>query len=193
MEDALIRNKRNTPEEYLCFEETALEKHEYEDGTITQRAAVTLQHAIISGNMLMALGKALDDQDCVAVGSDLKVGIAAYDSYVYTDGMVICGKPEYADDRRDIVKNPVLIIEVLSESTESYDRGRKFKKYQSLPSFREYVLVSQTEPIIETYFRQDDQHRLYSLTEGLEAGIQLHTIDSRIRLSEVYQRVDWAS
>ncbi len=80
---------------------------------------------------------------------------------------------------------------MLSDSTESYDRGRKFKKYQSLPSFREYVLVSQNEPIVETYFRQDEQHWLYTLTEGLEAAIQLRTIDSRIKLSDVYQRVDW--
>ncbi|MBD0254627.1 MAG: Uma2 family endonuclease [Cytophagales bacterium] len=193
MGDALVEKKRYTPEEYFLFEESAQEKHEYENGEIFAMSGGTFLHGLIGGNMITALNNALAGRNCFTVGSDVKVGVKEYDSFMYPDVMVICGKIEYADGRRDVVKNPVLIVEVLSESTESYDRGRKFKKYQSLPSFREYVLVSQTEPIIETFFRQDDPHWLYTLTEGLEAAIPLRTIDNRIKLSDVYQRVEWAS
>jgi Uma2 family endonuclease len=191
MGDALQQKKRYTPEEYFQFEESAQEKHEYENGEIFAMSGGTYNHSRIGGNVLRRLLELLDFKDCTATGSDLRVDVKEYDSFMYPNAMVICGKIEYADGRRDVVKNPVLIVEVLSDSTESYDRGRKFKKYQSLPSFREYVLVSQNEPIVETYFRQDEQHWLYTLTEGLEAAIQLRTIDSRIKLSDVYQRVDW--
>jgi len=193
MGDALQQKKRYTPEEYFHFEESAEEKHEYENGEIFAMSGGTFLHGLISGNMITALNNALVGKNCFTLGSDVKVDVKEYESFVYPDAMVICGKVEFTEGRRDVVKNPVLIVEVLSESTESYDRGRKFKKYQSLPSFRQYVLVSQTEPIIETFFRQDDQHWLYTLTEGLEAAIQLRTIDGRIKLSDVYQWVDWAS
>jgi Uma2 family endonuclease len=193
MGDALEEKKRYTPEEYFRFEESAQEKHEYENGEIFAMSGGTFIYGLISGNMITALNNALNGKNCSTVGSDVKVGVQEYDSFVYPDAMVICGKIEYAEGRRDVIKNPVLIVEVLSDSTESYDRGRKFKKYQSLPSFREYVLMLQHEPIIETYFRQDDQHWLYTLTEGLDAAIQLQTIDGRLKLSDVYQRVEWAS
>jgi Uma2 family endonuclease len=193
MGDALQQKKRYTPEEYFLFEASAQEKHEYENGEIFAMSGGTFLHGLIGGNVLTALNNALLGKNRFTVGSDVKVGVKKYDSFMYPDAMVICGKVEFAEGRKDVVKNPVLIVEVLSDSTESYDRGRKFKKYQSLPSFREYVLVSQTEPIIETYFRQDDPHWLYTLTEGLEAAIQLRTIDGEIRLSDVYQRVEWAS
>ncbi len=192
MGDVLQQKKRYTPSAYFQFEESAQEKHEYENGEVFVLSGGTFIHGLISGNIITALNNARNGRNCSTVGSDVKVGVQEYDSFVYPDAMVICGKIEYAEGRRDVIKNPVLIVEVLSESTESYDRGRKFKKYQSLPSFREYVLVSQNEPIIETFFRQDDQHWLYILTEGLEAAIHLHTIDSRIKLSDVYQRVEWA-
>ncbi len=190
MGDALEQKKRYTREEYFRFEESAEERHEYENGEIFAMSGGTVRHGLITGNLITALNNVLAGRNCFTFGSDVKVNVKEYDSFVYPDAMVICGKVEFIEGRRDVVTNPVLVVEVLSDSTESYDRGRKFKKYQSLPSFREYVLVSQTEPIIETYFRQDDQHWLYTLTEGLEASIQLRTIDSRIRLSDVYQRVD---
>jgi Uma2 family endonuclease len=193
MGDALQQKKTYTPSAYFHFKESAQEKHEYENGEIFAMSGGTFLHGLIGGNILTALNNALLGRNCFTLGSDVKVDVKEYDSFVYPDAMVICGKVEFTEGRRDVVKNPVLIVEVLSESTESYDRGRKFKKYQSLPSFRQYVLVSQTEPIIETFFRQDDQHWLYTLTEGLEAAIQLRTIDGRIKLSDVYQWVDWAS
>ena len=191
MGDALQQKKIYTPEEYFHFEESAQEKHEYENGEIFAMSGGTYNHNRITGNTWRRLLELLDFKDCTAAGSDLKVEVKEYASFMFPDVMVVCGKIEYADGRRDVVRNPGLIVEVLSDSTESYDRGRKFKKYQSLPSFREYVLVSQNEPIIETFFRQDDRHWLYTLTEGLDAAIQLRTIEGQIRLSDVYQRVDW--
>jgi Uma2 family endonuclease len=85
----------------------------------------------------------------------------------------------------------MLVVEVLSDSTESYDRGRKFKKYQTLPSFQEYVLISQTEPVVETFFRQDNNHWLYTITEGLDASVALHSIQNEILLKAIYQKVEW--
>lgn len=191
MGDALHDKKFYSAEEYLLFEETAEEKHEYENGEIFAMSGGSYRHGLIAGNFLRRLQELLDSKNCTAVGSDVKVDAAEHKSYVYPDAMVICGRPEFAAGRQDVVRNPVLIVEVLSDSTESYDRGRKFKKYQSLPAFREYVLVSQTEPVVETYFRQDDHQWLYTLTEGMDATIRLQTIDSQISLGAIYQKADW--
>ena len=128
---------------------------------------------------------------CRVFGSDLKVGIAEHHSFVYPDAMVICGKITYAEDRNDVVTNPLLIVEVLSDSTESYDRGRKFKKYQTLASFTEYVLVSQHEPLVEVFFRQDERQWLYTVAEGLDATIALRSINSELSLREIYNKVDF--
>jgi Uma2 family endonuclease len=105
--------------------------------------------------------------------------------------MVICGGPEFADDRRDTVVNPVLIVEVLSESTQAFDRGRKFEQYRTLPSLREYVLAAQDAPRIEQWIRQPDDNWLIAETTGMDASIRLASIDCVLPLAGIYDQVEW--
>lgn len=191
MAQALIDKKYFTLEEYFALEEQATERHEFENGEVFAMSGGTVNHSLISGNVVTALNNGLRKKTCRVFGSDLKVAIAEHQSFVYPDAMVICGKIAYTKGRTDTVTNALLIVEVLSESTESYDRGRKFKKYQTLPSFTEYVLVSQTEPLVEIFFRQDQRHWLYTFAEGLEAIIQLQSIDSEISLQDIYAKVEF--
>ncbi len=188
----LATNKRfYTKEEYFALEETSGEKYEFENGEVFAMSGETANHSLIAGNIITSLNNALADKNCRVFGSDMKLAVERAESYVYPDAKVICGKVEFAEGRNDIVKNPVLVVEVLSDSTESYDRGKKFKKYQTLPSFKEYVLISQTEPLLETFVRQDANHWLYTLTEGLETTLYLASIEATISLSDIYRKVEF--
>jgi Uma2 family endonuclease len=179
-----------TKEEYFALEESSQEKFEFENGEVFAMSGGSLPHNLIAGNVVTALNNKLADRDCMVLGSDMRTAIDPTQSYVYPDAQVICGKVEYAEGRNDIVKNPVLVVEVLSESTELYDRGKKFKKYQTLPSFKEYVLISQTEPVVETFVRQDQNHWLYTLVEGMEATLHISSINATISLSDIYRKVE---
>ncbi len=179
-------------EEYLAKEGWALYKSEFHDGEVFAMSGGSSYHNIICANVSRRILEGIDDKDCVGFSSDMKVEIEKSRSFVYPDASVVCGKIEYKKDRTDVVKNPLLIVEVLSSSTESYDRGEKFQKYQSLSSFKEYVLVSQKEPKIEVFTRQDDKTWLYYIAVGLEASITLHSINHIILLRDIYRKVDFA-
>ena len=111
--------------------------------------------------------------------------------YVYPDVLVVCGKTEFADSRRDILLNPTFITEILSPSTEGYDRGEKFRRYRTLSSLQTYVLISQHEPLVQVFERQEDDSWLFREYSGLEATAPLSTIDCTLRLSEVYFQIDF--
>lgn len=181
-----------TKEEYFAIEESSEEKSEYENGEVFAMSGGSVPHNLIANNMNRRLLEALDDKDCIVLGSDMKTAIDVAQSYVYPDAQVICGKVEYVEGRNDIVSNPVLVVEVLSDSTERYDRGKKFKKYQTLPSFREYVLISQTEPLVETFVRQEGNHWLYTFTEGMESVVELASIGAAIPMADIYRKVEFA-
>ncbi len=190
MEHLAPGKKYYTKEEYFTLEESAVEKYEFDNGEIYAMSGGSFNHGLISSNINRKLSELLDNKDCVAIGSDVKVEIALAHSFVYPDAMVICGKTQFAEGRNDLVKNPVLVVEVLSSSTESYDRGKKFKKYQTLPSFREDVLISQTEPLVETFLRQAENHWLYTVTEGLDEVVWLESVGSSITLKDIYHKVE---
>jgi Uma2 family endonuclease len=118
---------------------------------------------------------------------DVRIFIEQAASFVYPDGMVICGPIETAADDKNSVVNPLLVVEVLSKSTESYDRGDKFHKYCSLPSFREYVLIDQYKPVIDVLYREDAAYWKMSTTIGLDKSIYLNTLGSEIPLSDIYR------
>jgi Uma2 family endonuclease len=181
-----------TKEEYFELENSSEDKFEFENGEVFAMSGGSLPHNLIGGNVITALNNMLADKDCIVLGSDMKTAIDLAESYVYPDAQVICGKVEYAEGRNEIVKNPLLVVEVLSDSTERYDRGKKFKKYQTLSPFREYVLISQTEPLVETFVRQDENHWLYTFTEGMEAVLQLPSIGVAIPLADIYRKVEFA-
>lgn len=123
----------------------------------------------------------------------MKIFVPAVNRGLYPDAAVLCEIPQFYNERRDILLNPLVIVEVLSESTEAYDRGEKFNFYSTLPSFREYVLVSQDKPLVEVLYLQNPTENLWkhSLAEGLEAEVQLYSLDCKITLKDIYKRVEF--
>jgi Uma2 family endonuclease len=180
-----------TPEEYLEIERRAERKSEYFQGEMFAMAGASLVHVLIVGNLVRELGNRLEAGPCRVYSSDLRLRVSPNGFFTYPDVMVICGDPQFADNRGDTVVNPVLIIEVLSTSTEAYDRGKKFEQYRTLPSLREYILVAQDAPRIEQFTPQPDGHWLSAETIGMDASIRLASIDCVLPLSKIYSKIDW--
>ncbi len=178
-------------EEYFALLERSVEKFEYHDGELFMMAGGSPYHNIISANISRRILEGIDNKDCIGFSSDMKIEAAQRQSYVFPDVSVVCGPLEFAEGRNDTIKNPVLIVEVLSPSTEGYDRGAKFKMYRSLPSFREYVLVSQEEPLVEVFFKQDDKSWRYQASSGIESEVTLALIEHTIMLKNIYQKVSF--
>jgi Uma2 family endonuclease len=181
-----------TPDEYRVMEETAEERHEYHNGEIINMPGGSEVHSAIASNVLIFLGFLLRDSDFHFYNSDLRIWIPNFNHGTYADVLVINGEPEFNGNRTDEILNPLLIIEVLSPSTEGYDRGEKFRKYRSLSSFFEYVLVSQTEPYVEQYYKQEAQNNhLWQLQvyEQIEKSVFLHSLNVELPMKEIYRRV----
>jgi Uma2 family endonuclease len=180
-------------EEYLEMEETSIEKHEFHNGQLHTMAGATKIHNHISGRIITALNNCLDEreEDYAVCTSDMKVRITAKNKAVYPDVTVIKGEPVYYLDNERVVMNPILLAEVLSSSTEDYDRGLKFNFYKTLPSFREYVLVSQNEPKVEVFFLQNVEENVWEKTTygGLDAVVDLRSIGCPIKMKQIYHRV----
>lgn len=186
-------NRRYTVEEYLEFERNSLEKHEYDDGDILAMAGATEPHVLVASNVQGWLWSRLRGGPCRPYGSDLRVRLVGRPKFVYPDVSVICGPPAFdpADASRSTVTNPTLVVEVLSPSTESYDRKGKFDRYRELASFQEYVLVSQDVPRIETFFRQPDGTWIFDAGVGLEALVKLRSLTIELPLAEAYLGVEF--
>ena len=182
-----------TPDEYRVMEETAAERHEYCNGEIIAMAGGSEVHSAIASNLLIYLGFLLRDSNFRLYNSDLRVWIPEYNCGTYTDLMVVDGQPQLNGDRTDEILNPLVIVEVLSPSTEGYDRGDKFRKYRSLPSFCEYLLVSQTEPYIEQYHKLDDSSERWQwqVYDHLDQSILVHSLNVEVPLGEVYRRINF--
>lgn len=142
--------------DYLAFERGSEERHELIDGHVVAMTGGTFAHAVIAGNVAGELRQALGDRPCWVCPADMRVKIEASERYTYADVAVVCDAPVFEDDRQDTLLNPSVLIEVLSDSTESYDRGEKFAHYRTLPSLTDYVLVSQKQVLVEHYHRQAD-------------------------------------
>ena len=178
-------------EEYFILERAALDKSEYYDGEIFAMAGGTLAHSIIASNVNGELRNLLRGNRCGQFDSNLKIEIAATGLVTYPDASVVCGPPEFSPKSDHTVTNPTLIVEVLSDSTEAYNRGKKFAHYRTIPSFREYVLVSQKEPLIEVFFRRDDGIWQLAPVSGLDASVPLQSLGLTLRLAEIYERVEF--
>jgi Uma2 family endonuclease len=153
-----------TLDEYRSLEETSEEKHEYRNGEAIAMSEGSEVHSAIASNLLIYLGFLLRETDFRLYHSDLRIWIPDFQCGTYADLTICNGMPEFNGDRDDEILNPMAIAEVLSPSTEAYDRGEKFRKYRSLPSFCEYLLISQTEPYIEQYYYRDrDSNRQWQL------------------------------
>jgi Uma2 family endonuclease len=190
--DSEVAKTHFTPDEYRAMEETAAERHEYCNGEITVMPGGSEVHSAIASNILIYLGFLLRDTDFRFYNSDLRIWIPDFNHGTYADVLVINGEPEFHDNRTDEIINPLLIIEVLSPSTEGYDRGDKIRKYRSLANFCEYVLVSQTEPYIEHYYKQEDQnHNRWQLQvyDQIDKAVFLHSLNVEMPMEEIYRRI----
>ncbi len=188
-----VQDRTYSIEQYLALEEVADAKHEYRNGKIIERNGLTFEHITIVIHLLTTLNIFLREKTNYAAIESMKVGVLDGSSIFYPDATILCGKPEFFNGRQDVVVNPCLLVEVLSKSTEAYDRGKKFELYATLPSLREYVLVSQYEPKIETYYRPSAEQDTweYRKVAGPENEITLQALDCTVRLADVYHSIDF--
>ena len=185
-------------EEYLELERKAEERHQYLDGYIFLMAGESPEHADISSNLVALVSAELRGTSCRVRTKDTKVrsgpAIAhrriARVLFSYPDIVVICGEPQYHDQHRDVILNPSAIIEVLSDSTEAFDRGEKFHRYQAWnPTLTDYLLVSQRAPIVEHYIRQPESRWSYRIIAGLDERFTIESIGCTLQLENVYDRI----
>ena len=179
-----------TPEEYLAWERKADTKHEYLRGELIAMSGASYQHTIITMNISGELYIQLKGTACTVHTNDMRVRTSPETSYFYPDVVVVCDKPRFEDNTFDTLLNPIVLVEVLSPSTQVYDRGEKFKHYQQLTSLREYILVSQDEVGVERYRRQGTE---WQPTEfrSLEDVLSLTSIDCELSLDDIYRRVEF--
>jgi len=175
--------------EYLELERKAFEKSEYYKGEVFAMAGATKEHNKIVGSIILAIGQHVQERGCSFFPSDLRIYNPENTLYTYPDVLVVCGKEEYLDDRFDTLLNPTILFEVLSPSTENYDRGTKFKLYRTIPSLQNYVLVSSTEYLVEVYTRDNDTWIL-TTAKGKNAHIHISAIDFDLKLADVYGQID---
>ncbi len=170
-------------EEYLRIERLAETKSEYHDGRMYPMSGGTYSHSALSTRMCVLLDRGLP-RGCRTLNSDMRIKVAPRRMYTYADALVICGEPQFAGDQKDIILNPLLIVEVLSPSTESYDRGTKFALYRTIRTFREYLVVHQDQRWVEHHSKQDDGGWL--LHEYTEGAITIPSLQIEISLQDLY-------
>jgi Uma2 family endonuclease len=190
---SLPKSKFLTRHEYLAIERQAEEKSEFWDGEMFLMAGASEAHNLIVLNVGGELREQLKDRPCKVYPSDLRVRIPNTDRYVYPDVSVVCGKAQFEDEERDILLNPTVIVEVLSDSTEAYDRGKKFDNYLTIHSLREYLMIAQGEPHVYHFVRQPDNRWLFSEASQLDSVIQLDSIGCQLTVVEIYRNVEFSS
>ena len=186
-----VPQTRLTPDEYLAWERKAKRKNEYLCGHILAMSGASFTHNIITANTTTALNNQLVESGCIVVASDMRVWTSPEVSYFYPDVLVVCDEPRFEDDTFDTLLNPIVLVEVLSPSTEAYDSKEKFEHYKQLTSLREYLLVSQNQAHVKHYFRHGTQ---WILTEFrlLEDVLTLDSIKCQLFLREIYAHVNFA-
>lgn len=182
--------QRYSPADYLALERASEFKHEFFDGEMFLMAGGTIEHSQVAANVIRALGNALADTGCRVLTSDMKIKLPT-GLYTYPDASVVCDQPQYEDDHKDVLLNPLLIVEVLSPSTEAYDRGQKFRHYQTCPSLREYVLIAQDRSAVDHYLRQPSGQWLLTTFESLDATMPLPSLGVGLRLRDIYAKVEF--
>ena len=181
-----------TATEYLLRERAAEYRSEYYAGEIFGMAGGSPRHSRIKTNFLTQLNVRLERHPCTPYDSDLRIRVPT-GLYTYPDVSVICGDLEFDDEHKDTVLNPTVLVGVLSPTTEAYDRGKKFDHYRQIKSLREYVLVSQDEPRIERFLRNNDDTWTLAIASGLTESITLPSIGVTLPLAEVFVKVDFTA
>jgi Uma2 family endonuclease len=180
-----------TPDEYLAAERLSEYRSEYLDGGVYPMTGGTANHIRIVANLTNQFLNQLSDRPCDVFPNEMKVRLQDSRKFFYPDVIVVCGELQYHDSRKDIILNPGLVVEVLSPSTEAFDRGGKFQAYRTIESLKEYLLVSQGTPLIEQYVRSDDGKWTLITANGLETSLTLPSIECTLNLSAVYKRVEF--
>lgn len=181
---------RFTLEEYLEMDRNSDERLEYWDGEVFSMSGVSDEHSQIEVNLIVSLDTRLSERGCRVFPADMRIKVPSLPPYRYGDVSALCGEPQFEEiDGVDVLINPALIIEILSKSTEARDRGKKFTHYKSIPSFSEYLLVSQNSPNVSQFIRQGDGFWLHREFNSLEDLVKLAFCDCELSLREIYRRV----
>ena len=185
-----LARKTFTESEYLELERKADFKSEYYNGETFAMAGASLIHNKIVSNLIFLFNQFLKDKPCDVYPSDLRLQVEKSGLYTYPDITIVCGKTELLDNKFDTLKNPTVLIEVLSDSTEKYDRGQKFSFYREIPSLKEYILVSSKTMKIEKFKRLEDGNYLY-IESNEHQPFPIDSIDMNLNLEDVYNKIDW--
>jgi len=180
-----------SPEEYLALEEAADYKSEYYQGEIFAMVGAWANHNRITRNVLIALERQFEGRPCEAFASDMRLLVQENGLYTYPDVMAICGRLEFAAGRTDTLTNPVVIVEVLSDSTQDYDRGGKFALYRAVASLQDYVLIDQYRVQVEHFHKLEDGRWIFQEFTDPDAALSLASITVEIPISRMYRKVDW--
>lgn len=180
-----------SPKEYLELERKAEYKSEYFNGEIFAMSGASKNHNKIAANLTALIWNKLRNSKCKVYGSDMRVNISESGLLTYPDLTIVCEEEKFLDKEFDTLLNPTIIIEILSESTEKFDRGIKFEHYRKINSLKEYLLVSQTSPKIEQFIKQADGKWLYSESVGLNSIISIPTIEFELPLNDVFFNIDY--
>ncbi|HEY9892277.1 MAG TPA: Uma2 family endonuclease [Candidatus Sericytochromatia bacterium] len=183
------QQKYYSPEEYLVLEEAADYKSEYIDGQIVPMPGGSANHNRITGNVFVALNVAFKTQDFEAFMNDLRLWIPERRIYTYPDVMVVEGEPEYVNDRTDMIINPQVIVEVLSNSTQGYDRTDKFAAYRTIPTFEEYLFFDQTKIYVEQYSKTANKRWSFREYDIEDETISLTSVELEIAIVDIYNKV----
>ena len=188
-------------DEYLAMERAALERHVYLDGEVFAMAGASDEHKDISTNVVVSLANQLGDGPCRVWAHDARVRSGPLPKspkrsaglYSYPDIVVVCGEPKHLDEHKDVLLNPKALIEILSESTESFDRGKKFERLQRFnPTLTDYILISQDEPKIEHFHRESEDEWKYRCYVGMKASVKIESIQCKLKAADVYRRIKFA-
>lgn len=178
--------------DYLRAERASELKHEFHAGEVAVMVGGDLRHARIITNLVSVLSELLAEHDADVLSQALRVRVEAVNLYTYPDVIIVCGSPDLEDDHNDTLMNPTVIIEVLSPSTEAYDRGQKFGYYRQIPSLREYILVAQHQPSIDHFLRQENED--WVIRNGcarIDQVLKLETMELQVPLSRIYHKIDF--
>ncbi len=178
-------------QEYFEMEEVAEYKSEYYQGEIFAMSGASFNHNLIASNIMIFIGNALQKSDCVVFTSDMKIQVDKDSHYTYPDTSIVCGDVEFAENRNDVIANPLVIFEILSDSTKDYDRGSKFTAYRNIASLKDYILVDQYAYHVE-YFNKNEAGQ-WSLSEfkNMDDTFKIKSADVELSLKKIYNRVKW--
>ena len=184
-------DKHYTPDQFFEFLATTEGKFEYNSGTITERGLSDYNHSAIKVDTQVALGELLGRSDWEVFDGDLMVHVPSHDAYLSPDLYYIKGEPIFADKEHRRVTNPGMLVEVLSEDTELYDRAEKWHMYRSLPSFREYTMIDSQKYSVESWYKLDEEHWYLEECSDPAGSIHLRSLGVDLLMTEIYRRVDF--